>query len=56
MRDVSVQVKVSWKAYGVFDTVENRMHLPSAFGHTLQRPSAHLIMRGSSLFMGIGGT
>ena len=56
MRDVSVQVKVSWKAYGVFDTVENRINLPLALGHTLQHPSAHLIMRGSSLFMGIGGT
>ena len=56
MKDVSVQVKVSWKANGVFDTVENRMRLPSAFGHTLQRLLAHLIMCGSSLFMGIGGT
>ena len=51
MRDVSVHVKVSWTVYGVFDTVENRTHLPSA-----QRLSAHRTMRESSLGIGMGGT
>ena len=56
MRDVSEHVKVSWKVYGVLDTVENRTRLPSALGQTLQRLSAQRIMRESSLVMGIGGT
>ena len=55
MRDVSVHVKVSWKVYGVFDTVENRTRLPSALGQILQRLSAHRTMRESSLGIGMGG-
>ena len=54
MRDVSVHVKVSWKVYGVFDTVENRTRLPSALGQILQRLSAHRTMRESSLGIGMG--
>ena len=56
MREVSAHVKVSWKVYGVLDTAENRIRLPSALGHTLQRLSAHRTMRESSLGMGMGGT
>ena len=55
MRDVSAHVKVSWKVYGVLDTVENRTRLPSALGQTLQRLSAQRTMRESSLVMEIGG-
>ena len=56
MRDVSAHVKVSWKVYGVLDTVENRTRLPSALGQILQHLSAQRTMRESSLVMGIGGT
>ena len=56
MREVSAHVKVSWKVYGVLDTAENRIRLPSALGHTLQRLSVHRTMRESSLGMGMGGT
>ena len=56
MRDVSVHVKVSWKVYGVLDTVENRTCLPSVLGQTLQRLSAHHTMREPSLVIGMGGT
>ena len=55
MREVSAHVKVSWKVYGVLDTAENRIRLPSALWHTLQRLSAHRTMRQSSLGMGMGG-
>ena len=51
MREVSAHVKVSWKVYGVLDTAENRIRLPSALGHTLQRLSVHRTMRESSLGM-----
>ena len=56
MREVSAHVKVSWKVYGVLDTAENSIRLPSALGHTFQRLSAHRTMRESSLGMGMGGT
>ena len=56
MRYVSVHVKVSWKVYGVFDTVENRTRLPSALGQILQRLSAHRTMRESSFGIGMGVT
>ena len=56
MRKVSAHVKVSWKVYGVLDTAENRICLPSALaiGHTLQRLSAHCTRPESSLGMGMG--
>ena len=56
MREVSAHVKVSWKVYGVLDTAENTIRLPSALGHTLPHLSAHRTMRESSLGMGMGGT
>ena len=31
---VTAQVKVSWKAYSMLDTVENGTHFPLALGHT----------------------
>ena len=55
MRELSAHVKVSGKVYGVLDTAENRIRLPSALGHTLQRLSAHRTMRESSLSGGREG-
>ena len=40
------------KVYGVLDTAENRICLPSALGHTLQHLPAHCTTRKSSLGMG----
>ena len=50
-----MHAKAHPKAVGVLDTAENRIRLPSALGHTLQRLSAHRTMRESSLGMGMGG-
>ena len=48
MRDVSAHEKLSWKVYGVLDTVENST---SYLGHTLQRLSPHRTMWELSLLV-----
>ena len=52
MRDVYAHVKVSWKVYGVLDTVEKKD--TSSFSPRADF-AAQRIMRESSLVMGIGG-